>query len=245
MPRSFKSVSVILPTYNEKGNIGSLLKAISDQMKKEHIDDYQIIVVDDDSRDGTREVVTSFQAENPKIELYVRKGARGLATAVRYGIDRSSKEILMLMDSDYNHDPADLPGFFSSLDAGYDVVVGSRYIKGGFMESSVLRHYLSMCFNIFVQSMLNIHTKDNLSGFLAIRRTALESIDLDAVFVGFGEFHIPLIYQLQKKRSRIMEIPVIYGERQYGRSKFHPIKNIINYTKLTLKIRAKWGRCSS
>jgi len=241
MPRSFRSVSLVLPTYNEKGNIGPLLEAVQRVFRDAGVN-YQVLVIDDDSRDGTRELVSAFCDKDPHIELHVRKGERGLASAVRAGIQRAKNEILILMDSDYNHDPMDLPRFFAKLDEGCDVVVGSRYVKGGFMESSVLRHYLSMAFNAFVCTTLGLKTRDNLSGFIAMRRDLLKELDLEKIFVGFGEFHIPLIFQLQKRGWRIAEIPVIYGERQYGKSKFHPIRNIINYTKITLKVRAQWGR---
>ncbi len=243
MQKKIKSVSVVLPTFNERGNIGPLLEAIVRVFGNAQISDYQVIVVDDDSRDGTRELVQARQEQNPRIELHVRKNARGLATAVRYGLERTRCDIVLMMDSDYNHDPSDLPQFLEKIEEGYEVVVGSRYVKGGFMESSVLRHYLSMIFNIFVQAMLGLKTKDNLSGYIAMQRAILQRIDMDRVFIGFGEFHIPLIFQIQKMGLRVCEVPVVYGERQYGKSKFHPVRNLINYTKIIFKIRAEWGHC--
>jgi dolichol-phosphate mannosyltransferase len=244
MPKSFESVSLILPTYNERGNVGPLLEALERVFRDAGIGRWQVIVVDDDSRDGTRELVKAAQEREPRIELHVRKGARGLATAVRHGLERASGQVLVMMDSDYNHDPVDLPRFFAKLEEGHEVVVGSRYVEGGFMESSVLRHYLSKWFNMFACAVLGLKTKDNLSGFIAMRREVLQGVDMDRVFVGFGEFHMPLIFLFQKAGRRIVEVPVIYGERQYGKSKFHPVKNLVNYTRIIFRIRSAWGRCA-
>ena len=233
-------ISVILPTYNERGNIGELIQKIDKNLKNSNYRDFEILVVDDNSTDGTAEAVIAAQKDCPTANVFVRKDERGLASAIHYGIKKASGDVFVLMDSDFNHDPKDVPRLLEHLDR-YDIVIGSRYVKGGRMGSSWIRHYLSLFFNLFVRVSLNLKTADNLSGFIALKRHVLDSIDMDSIFVGFGEYHIPFIYEATKiKRFSAREIPVIYQDRKYGNSKFQAITFLIDYTKKVLEVRKKY-----
>lgn len=229
-------ISVVLPTYNEKGNIVRLMQLLAQALRTAGRE-FELIVVDDNSPDGTADAVREAQKETREIRLIVRTNESGLASAVRRGIEESKGEIVVLMDTDFNHDPFDVPKLVAGLPAS-DIVVGSRYIKGGEMEYSFLRHYLSLFFNLFVRAMLGLKTTDNLSGFMAVKKEIFKKLNLDEIFQGFGEFHIPFIWMAHDRGYKISEIPVIYKDRTYGTSKFKPVENLINYTKTVLKVRA-------
>lgn len=229
-------ISVILPTYNEKGNIPKLTEKLAEALRKDGRA-FELLVIDDNSPDGTADAVRETAKAVPEIRLIVRTGEKGLASAVRRGIEESKGDILVLMDTDFNHDPFDVPKLLAGMET-CDIVVGSRYLKGGLMEYSWLRHYLSWFFNLFVRVMLGLKTTDNLSGFMAVKREVFTGMNLDEIFQGFGEFHIPFIWLAHRKNLKISEIPVIYQDRTYGTSKFKPVENLINYTKTVLKVRA-------
>lgn len=231
-------VTVILPTYNEKGNIIALIRELKKELSNHWQGRVEFVVIDDNSPDGTAQVVEELARTMPEIRLFVRKDERGLASAVKKGILEARGEILILMDTDFNHRPSDVPRLLEKFHDN-DIVVGSRYIKGGWMESSWIRHYLSCFFNLFVRLSLGLRTTDNLSGFIAVKKSIFNTINLDEIFQGFGEYHIPFIWIAHQKNLRIREIPVIYNERTYGKSKFRPIENLINYTKTVLKLRAE------
>lgn len=193
------------------------------------IKDFELLVIDDNSNDGTPQAVEEFMKNEGRVQLTVRKSGRGLASAVRAGIEMSQGEIVVLMDTDFNHNPKDVGRLLEPV-GGVDIVVGSRYIKGGFMESSWIRHYLSYFFNLFIRWYLGLKTTDNLSGFIAMKREILQRMDMNLIFSGFGEYHIRFIYWAFLKGYKVLEIPVVYSERSYGKSKFKPLENLINYT---------------
>lgn len=231
-------VSIILPTYNEKGNILPLIRDLQKKIQNSKYRNFEYIVVDDKSPDGTAEAVSELSREIPGIRVFVREKERGLASAVKRGIQEAEGDIIVLMDTDYNHQPQDVPRLLEKLPE-CDIVVGSRYLKGGRMEYNLLRHYLSYFFNLFVRWMLGLRTTDNLSGFIATRRSVLNEIGTDEIFRGFGEYHMPFIWMAHQKNYRITEIPVIYIDRKYGKSKFRAVENLVNYTKTVMNLRSR------
>ncbi len=233
---SMIKVSVILPTYNEKGNIVPLLGKLVATLDGMSIRNFELIVIDDSSNDGTSQVVEEFSRRDDRVKLTVRREERGLASAIRTGIEISQGEIIVLMDTDFNHNPKDVRRLIEPV-GGHDIVVGSRYIKGGLMEYSWIRHYLSHVFNMFIRFYLEIPTRDNLSGFIAAKREIFREMDMNLIFSGFGEYHIRFIYWAFLKKHKILEIPVIYQQRAYGESKFKILENLINYTRVVLKTR--------
>lgn len=234
------SISVILPTYNEAGNILELIDRIKNVLSRLE-NDYEIIVIDDNSPDGTAEVVERDYGHDKALKLFKRKSERGLATAIRYGIDKASGSMIILMDTDFNHNPDDIPRLIRGLD-GYDVIVGSRYIPGGGMKTSRLRYQFSRLFNLFARLTLSLNTMDNLSGFLCFKREILKSIDVEKVFIGYGDYCIRFLYQCQDRGLKILEIPVVYELRHSGKGKTKFLKYLIQYTMTVLKIKFGNGK---
>ncbi len=230
-------VSVILPTYNEKENIGELIFALEGCVQSLACPG-EIIVVDDNSPDGTASIVQSIQL-NPGIQLicHVRTNERGLASAIRYGIERATGDCLVVMDTDFNHDPCLIPQMVQEL-AQYDVIIGSRYVKNGGMEDRT-RNLLSGAYNLCLRFFLGMPTSDNLSGFFAIRKKCLEPMNKEVIFTGYGEYFMRLLYAARRLGYRLHEIPVFYKLRQHGSSKSQFGHMLHDYTLCALELRFK------
>jgi len=230
-------VSIVLPSYNERGSLEKLIPALYDELAKKNYTDIEVLVVDDNSPDGTPELVRELTQAFPTIKLILRQDEKGLASAVQRGLQESTGDVVVVMDSDFNHHPEDVPRLLEHIDR-YDMVVGSRYVPGGDMETSKLRYYLSYAFNLFVRFLLGLKTTDNLSGFFAMRRSAVDQLDSKSIFEGFGEFHIPLAYWATRiKKISIHEVSTVYRHRIYGESKFKYFPNLVNYTKVVLRLK--------
>ncbi len=228
-------ISIILPTYCERENIADLIAAI-----EKHLDrlDWQleILVVDDASPDGTADIVRAFPVKpGVSIQCHVRKDERGLATAIKFGIQKASGDVVVVMDTDFNHDPAQIPQMIAFLKF-YDLVIGSRFVMGGGMDDH-MRYIFSYLYNIFVRFFLRNQIQDNLSGFLAIRRDQLLALDLDRIFYGYGEYFIRLLFAAARKQYRMLEIPVYYTLRRHGESKSRFFSMLWNYTKCVIALR--------
>jgi len=231
-----KKVSVILPTYNEAGNIQKLIAAILKQLKPISVKP-EIIVVDDNSPDGTAKKV-----KNLPVKLIVRKNQRGLATAILKGIKQSTGSIIVIMDTDFNHQPRDLPLLLKPiLQKKADLVIGSRYIKGGGMhvsEAGAFQFLASKYGNYFTNKiLLGLPVHESLSGFLAFDKKVLKRLNLKQIFKGYGEYCIRLLYYVDQQGFSLTEIPVIYGKRQYGQSKSRLFKMMIDYFFTALRLR--------
>ncbi len=236
-------VSIVLPTYCEQGNIDDLLVAIENALSSEEWQ-VEILVVDDHSPDGTAEVVQRHQeallsrySGQSKIDVHlnVRLDERGLATAIKSGILSATGDVVVVMDTDFNHDPLMIPQMVHLLDY-YDMVIGSRFVMGGGMEDRQ-RYYNSFLYNLFVRSILHLQIQDNLSGFFAVRRNRLSELDLDRIFCGYGEYFIRLLYLARRRKFRMLEVPVFYILRRHGQSKsrfFHMLKD---YSVCVLSLR--------
>ncbi|MHA2039620.1 MAG: glycosyltransferase [Promethearchaeota archaeon] len=234
--------SIILPTYNEKGNISKLIKKICDTLDSEKTG-FEIVVIDDNSPDGTAELVKEKFGEDHRIKVFVRYKERGLATAIRYGIEKSVGDNVVVMDTDFNHDPQMLPQLIEFLKY-YDVVIGSRFVLGGGMEDT-MRYYFSAIYTIWLRFFLGIHIKDKLSGFFSIKKENLASMDMESIFTGYGDFFIRLLLNAQKKGYRMLEVPTFYQLRKAGHSKTNFIKVFLKYTKASIRIffsRERWRK---
>lgn len=226
-------ISIILPTYNEAGNIVRLINHIKNVCNKYHIS-AEIIVVDDNSPDGTSTLVKNTFKRN-QIKLFTRTRYRGLATAILFGIRKSTGTFVVVMDTDFNHDPKEIPVMYKLLKR-YDLVIGSRFVKNGGMENH-LRQELSRMFNIYLRLLLGHGVKDNLSGYFAINRSLLTRLPLTRICYGFGDYFIRLIYVIDKKKYLITETPVFYKNRAYGISKSRFIPMFLTYSLSSLKLR--------
>ncbi len=231
MPNTLELISIILPTYNEAGNITELINEIRKYFKKSH---YEILVIDDNSPDDTSGIVREKFAKNKKVKLYIRKKDKGLSYAIRFGIEKAKGNLIVVMDTDFNHNPQDLPRFIKKVQ-NLDLVVGSRYIKGGGMENR-MRYVLSYLYNMIIRIILRLETHDNLSGFFIIKKKALIKFDFDQIFYGYGDYFIRLLYLAQKNKLTIAEIPVFYKKRIKGVSKSRFIPMFIQYSKTVTEI---------
>jgi dolichol-phosphate mannosyltransferase len=210
-------VSVVLPTYNERDGIGELVEEILAITRAARLP-AEVLVVDDDSSDGTAGHVEERFRADPAVRVHVRRGERGLASAIRRGITEARGDVVVVMDSDGNHDPALLPLMVRCAD-DFDVVVGSRYVLGGGMLTSAFRYWASYAFNILIRVVLGLRIHDNLSGYLAFRRTLLDRVNPDTIFYGYGDYAIRLLHQVVRRGDRVLEIPTVYRFRKGGESK--------------------------
>jgi len=229
-------VSVILPTYNEKGNVDQLSSELIKEIKKAGYSP-EIVIVDDSSPDGTGKVATAISKKNRQVKAIVRT-ERGLGTAVLRGIKESSGSIIVLMDSDFSHPPGFVPVLIRELEDA-DAVFASRYAKGGGMDTDKVQYYLSKLFNYVIKVLLGIKVLDSTGGFFAIKRKALKGLKMDRVFQGYGDYCFRMLYSLKPARLKIKEIPFEYMPRRYGKSKTPLLKSGISYGIAALKLRLK------
>lgn len=228
------SITVILPTYNEKGNIIKLIKSIKHQLSKKKIV-FEIIVVDDNSPDGTASHVSVTYKRSKQVKVFKRVAERGLASAIFFGIKKARMSYILVMDTDFNHDPKEiLPMFEKAIK--HDLVIGSRFINGGGMENKI-REKLSLLFNVFINLLLGLKTHDNLSGFFLMKKSKLLKLPIENIFSGFGDYFMRLIYESTKQQYLIAEVPVFYKNRTYGVSKSQFLKMFLSYSYSAFRLR--------
>lgn len=225
-------MSVVLPTYNESGNIGRLIAAIREAVKA--VGDLEILVVDDDSPDGTAEIAA---AAGSGVRVIVRKQDRGLAKAIRRGIEEATGEVIVVMDTDFNHQPEMIPQMVDFL-RYYDMVTGSRFTVGGGMEEHN-RYRLSFLFNFFCRLLLGTKLQDHLSGFFATRRETLVALDLEDIFGGYGDYFIRLLVEALSRGSTVLEVPVYYPARVHGESKTKFVRTLVLYTRAVVRLAGR------
>jgi len=219
-----KLVSVILPTYNERENIGPLIRAIL----KHAPGDVEVIVVDDDSPDGTWRVVEDLRRELPNVCLLRRIGRRGLATAIEEGVRLARGDVLVWMDCDFSHPPELLPKLLAALEKGYDIAIASRFVRGGGQEYTLIRDLTSRAFNVLARLLLGREVTDYTSGYIAIKRSAYKRVPVKPLVerLGYlhqyGEYFIYMLYRAVKKGLRVAELPYVYVGRKKGRTKTAP-----------------------
>jgi dolichol-phosphate mannosyltransferase len=228
--------SIILPTYQERDNIVELVQAIQHQLADQDFR-YEVVVVDDDSPDGTADAVRAAFGADARVQLHVRTGERGLASALRYGAEHCDGEVLVFMDTDFNHDPASIPQLIKFLEY-YDVVIGSRFVMRGGMEDRA-RYAFSFAYNLGLRFLFRTGVWDNLSGFFAIDRGRLFELDLDQIFYGYGDYFIRLLMVGWRRGWHMLEIPVFYRLRRRGHSKTQFFGIFGQYTAAILRLRLR------
>lgn len=236
---------VIIPTYNEAGNIGNVVAALSEVFPK--ISDWQmsILVVDDNSPDGTADIVRKLAKKHSYVNLLLNKNKLGLGAAYLKGMDEAfhkhNADVVFEFDADLSHDPTKIPLFLEKIDAGYDLVLGSRYRKGGGIPQDwgLHRKFLSMGGNLFIMFLLtDFRIRDWTSGYRAITKKVYESVASEMKserFHGYA-FQIGFLHKTVRKGFSVAEIPYKFIDRTEGHSKLGPeyIKNNLIYL---LKIR--------
>jgi dolichol-phosphate mannosyltransferase len=210
-------ILIIIPTYNEGQNLPRLLPQVLNQNR-----DVEILVVDDNSPDGSGDIVSKFAEENPRVHLLRRSSKLGLGTAYvagfKYALEKGY-DYVMEMDADFSHDPSEIPNFISEIDKA-EIVQGSRYIRGvNVINWSIGRLLLSYFANYYTRVVTGLPVMDATGGYRLIKCQALKTLNLDKIRSNGYSFQIELLFKLWKKGFRIKEIPIIFYERVQGKSK--------------------------
>jgi dolichol-phosphate mannosyltransferase len=230
---------VVLPTYNEAENVTRMLRAINAVAAG-----LQILVVDDDSSDGTGKLVEDVAQSCVKVHLLQHKGERGLGTAYLAGFRRaiaSGAEAVLTMDCDFSHDPAVIPALIEQLPAA-DLVIGSRYVPGGRIENWPLyRKLLSASANFFVRMLFGMPAHDCTSGFRLYRRHILENIPWQRLHSTGYSFLVETLYWAARPQGmKVSEVPICFANRTHGESKMgfrEAVNGITNLLRLKIELR--------
>lgn len=214
------SALICMPTYNEAGNIRVITDAILSVVPEVHI-----LIIDDNSPDGTGKIGDELAAKDNRIHVLHRTEKSGLGPAYiagfRWGLERGY-EVLIEMDADFSHQPRYLPGMLEKLKS-YDVVVGSRYVKGGGTQNwGALRKVISRGGGLYARTILGIPVQDLTAGFVGWNRRVLESLNLDGIEASGYVFQIEMKYRAHQKGFSIHETPITFPDREVGESKMTP-----------------------
>ena len=211
-------VWVVMPTYNEALNLEPVVEAVRERLPSGS----RILIVDDNSPDGTGEVADRIAREADDLEVLHRSGKEGLGPAYVAGFQRvlgAGAGLVVQMDADFSHDPADLPRLLEAA-SDADVVIGSRYVKGGGVPDwGLRRRAMSRVGSGYAQLALGLPYRDLTAGYKAIRREVLESIDLESTASHGYAFQVELTYRAARAGFRIKEVPVQFRDRRAGNSK--------------------------
>ncbi len=211
---------VCLPTYNERENLEPMVRALGEQLD---IERDKVLVVDDNSPDGTGRAADALADELPWVEVLHRPGKAGLGPAYIAGFRRAlaaGAELVLEIDCDFSHDPKDVPRLIASCEAGADLTLGSRWVKGGgTVNWGTGRTLVSRGGSIYARTILGVGVRDLTGGFKCFRRAVLEGIDLDAIAAkGYG-FQIEATYRALRAGFKVVEIPITFVDRRVGESK--------------------------
>lgn len=209
---------VITPTYNERENLERLVERLLEILPAAHI-----LVVDDDSPDGTGALADVLAARDDRIEVLHRPSKLGLASAYiegfRLGLE-AGFDVIVQMDADLSHDPKYLPDLLAALENGADLAIGSRRVPGGGIKGwPARRRLLSRGANLYARTILAAPVRDLTSGFRAMRRTLIENVDLDTVRSEGYSFLIEMGYRAVLGGARVVEVPIVFRDRRQGSSK--------------------------
>lgn len=208
---------VVIPTYNEKDNVRTLAQAVLEQSP-----DINILFVDDNSPDGTGNIIDELVAADERVHVLHRAGKLGLGSAYREGFKKAiglGADYLLEMDADFSHDPGTLPLFLQAIQE-YDLVIGSRYLNGvSVVNWPIRRLMLSYFASVYTRWVTGLQVRDCTSGFKCFRRSAIEAIDLTQVTSDGYSFQIEMNYRCMEKGFSITEIPIIFIDRHAGSSK--------------------------
>jgi dolichol-phosphate mannosyltransferase len=211
--------TVCLPTYNERENLESMVRALGQVLRKgDHV-----LVIDDGSPDGTGAIADRLAVELPFVGVLHRAKKEGLGPAYLAGFARAladGAELVLEMDCDFSHDPKDVPRLIAAAEDGADLVLGSRYIRGGSIPNwGLVRRAISLGGNIYAQIFLQSRLRDLTGGFKCFRRRVLETVDLDAIDSKGYAFQIETTYRVVRAGFRVVEVPISFVDREQGHSK--------------------------
>jgi dolichol-phosphate mannosyltransferase len=219
MIRSLMRATVCLPTYNERENLERMVAALRAALR----DGDRVLVIDDRSPDGTGELADRLSAELDFVDVLHRERKQGLGPAYLAGFRRAlddGAELVLEMDCDFSHDPKDVPRLIAAAEDGADLVLGSRYVRGGSIPNwGFVRRAISLGGNLYAQVVLQSRVRDLTGGFKCFRRRVLETIDLGAIDSRGYAFQIETTYRVQRAGFRVVEVPIAFVDREHGHSK--------------------------
>ena len=228
-------VSFVIPTLNEYGNITRLIKKINKIVENINID-YEIIVVDDNSSDGTIEAVKNLQKYQDNLNLFVREKPLGIGSAHIKGYNLAQGDLIISMDADLSHPPEKIPEFITRINSGFDMVMSSRYISGGSTDKNLKFYLVSKMGGYYLSLMLRIKILDFTTGYRAIKRELWQKIK-NYKYSNKNVFLIESIYNAHKHGAKLSEIPILFKEREIGESKTPLFKEAIKALFLPFKMR--------
>jgi len=228
------NATVCLPTYNERENLEAMVRALEPL-------GVSVLVIDDNSPDGTGEIADRLAGELGFVSILHRERKEGLGPAYIAGFRRAladGAELILELDCDFSHDPADIPRLIAACESGADLALGSRYVPGGGTENWGLgRRIVSWGGSFYARLLLGVGIHDLTGGFKCYRRHVLETIDLDAIGAKGYAFQIEITYRALRKGFRVVEVPIRFAERTAGRSKMSRsivLEGIVNVPLLRL-----------
>jgi len=208
---------ICLPTYDERENLAPILQAIHAV-----VPEVDVLVVDDDSPDGTGRLADELASRDPRVRVLHRAAKQGLGRAYLAGFAWALERgygLVLEMDADFSHDPRHLPALLAASRSA-DVVLGSRYVPGGGTENwGLLRRLVSRGGSLYARTVLQVPVRDLTGGFKCFRREVLEALDLGSVECSGYAFQIELTYRALRRGFRVVEIPIVFADRRVGRSK--------------------------
>lgn len=218
---------LILPTFNEAENIETIVAAAGAQLAAVAGDGYRVLIVDDSSPDGTGRLADGLAAADEHVEVLHRTDRAGLGPAYLAGFRHAlagGAGRLIEMDSDFSHDPADIPRLMAALDAGADLALGSRYVPGGsVVDWGLVRRVVSRGGCTYARAVLGLGVRDLTGGFKCFRREVLEAIDLDTVRSQGYAFQVELTYRTLGHGFKVTEVPIVFRDRVLGTSKMSAV----------------------
>lgn len=222
-------ISVVIPTYNEKENISILVERIENVLKKDK-KKFEIVVVDDNSPDGTADIAKALNEKYRNIRVLIRKKKEGVGAAYYFGYKNSKGSIVIGMDADLSHNPYEIPKLLKRLEDGYDMVIGSRHMRGSYYEHkkfNTFRKYLTSKYgNILTSFILGIKIRDFTNGFRCFKRGILQDIKL----INKGNsLLMEIIAKAYWNGYKISEVPVTFIDRKRGSSKLRLLKEPIEF----------------
>jgi len=222
-----KTVWLILPTYNEAENIENAAAAAMAALEAAAPGGYRVLIVDDSSPDGTGELADRLASQNTSIEVLHRAQREGLGPAYLAGFARALEagaDLVLEMDADLSHDPADIGRLIAAIDAGADLALGSRYVAGGrVVDWGLVRRGISRGGCTYARTVLGLRIRDLTGGFKCFRREVLEAIDLDTVRSHGYAFQVELTYRALAHGFKVTEVPIVFRDRVLGRSKMSAV----------------------
>lgn len=236
---------LVIPTYNEIDNITPLFKKILEEFKDIKDFDMEILIVDDNSPDKTWEIVNEFHEKHPNINLLLRTKKEGLGAAyihgMNYAMDERKADIIFQMDADLSHDPKLIKIFLENI-KDYDVIIGSRYIKGGGFENwPWTRKLISRGANTYARLLLGLKIKDISSGYRCYTKEILKTVPWDKFDNKGYSFLEELLYYCIKNGGKAKEIPLVFVDRKIGETKLNKAE-MKNFLTGMIKVRLKHGK---